>query len=124
MRCIDALLAVDTGEVAKLNTRGHPSFLQSRHKAVDVSHVSALDHYTWCCIQTFSIANRAVVIAIFASRGIRVLPNTIWVKAGKTFKFPSETTAIVAACEDILAGIVHQGNAVRRAAYFFECRSH
>jgi hypothetical protein len=103
MRCIDALLAVDTGEVAKLNTRGHPSFLQSRHKAVDVGHVSALDHYTWCCIQTFSIANRAVFIAIFFSRGIWVLLHAIWVKTGKTFEFPSETTAIVAASEDFLA---------------------
>jgi len=31
MRGINALLAVDAGEIAKLNTRGQPSFLQSLH---------------------------------------------------------------------------------------------
>jgi hypothetical protein len=91
---------------------------------VHVRNVSALDHYTWCYVQSFRIANCAVVFAIFASRGIRVLLDAIWVKAGKTFELPSEATAIVAASEDLLAGIVHQGDAVRRAAHLLECRSH
>jgi hypothetical protein len=46
------------------------------------------------------------------------------VKAGKTFEFPSETTAIVAACEDFLAGIVHQVDAVSGAANLLEGRHH
>jgi hypothetical protein len=75
--------------------------------------MSALDHYTWCCIQSFRIANRAVVIAIFASCGIWVLLYAIWVKAGKTLELPFETTAIVATIEDLFAGIIHQGKAVR-----------
>jgi hypothetical protein len=40
---------------------------------------------------------------MFFSRGIWVLLHAIWVKTGKTFEFPSETTAIVAASEDFLA---------------------
>jgi hypothetical protein len=42
MRGVNALLAVDAGEVAKFNTRGQPSFLQSLHQAVHVSYVSTL----------------------------------------------------------------------------------
>ena len=124
MRGVNALLAVDAVEVAKLNTRGQPSFLQSLHQAVHVSYVSTLDHDTWCNIKTINVANRAVVIPSFASRGFRVLRHTIWVKAGKTFEFPSETTAIVAACEDFLAGIVHQVDAVSGAANLLEGRHH
>lgn len=86
--------------------------------------MSALDHYTWSCIQSISIANRAVVLPSFASGGIRVLRHAIWVKAGNTFELPSEATAIVAAREDLIAGIVHQGNAVGRATHFLECRGH
>lgn len=124
VRGINALIAVDAPEVAKLNTRTQPSFLQSLHQAVHVSYVSTLDHDTWCYIQSFRIANRAVVIPSFASCGIRILLNAIWVKAGKTFELASETTAIVAASEDFLTGIVHQVDAVSGATHFLEGRHH
>ena len=86
--------------------------------------MSTLDHYTWCCIQTLSIANRTVVIASFTSGGIRILLDTIWVKAGKALELPSETTAIVAASEDLLARVIHQVDAVSRAAHLLEGRYH
>ena len=86
--------------------------------------MSALDHHTWSYIQNFSIAIWAVVIPSFTSRGFLVILYAIWVKTGKTIEFPSETTAIVAACEDFLAGIVHQVDAVSGAANLLEGRHH
>ena len=90
-----------------------------------MSNVSALDLYTWCYIQTLGIANRTVVFARFASGGIRrIFLDTIWVKTGKALDLPSETTAIVAASENLLARVVHQVDAVSRAAHLLEGRYH
>jgi hypothetical protein len=100
-----------------MHETGVSSFISSRP-------FSNLAHDTWCYIQSFRIANRAVVIPSFASRGIRILLNAILVKTGKTFELPSETTAIVAASEDFLAGIVHQVDAVSGAAHLLEGRHH
>lgn len=121
---IDALLAIDAGEVAKLDTRGQPSFLQPLHEAVHVCYVSTLDHHAWCNIQSFRIAYGAVIFPSFASCVIRVLLHAIWVKAGKTLKLPFKATAIVAAREDLLAGVVHQGDAVSRSAHLLESWYH
>jgi hypothetical protein len=82
MRGINAFLAIDAFYVAKLNTRRLPSCLKCHHKAVQVKNMSALDHHTWSEIQSFTIANCAVVIPSFPSRGFVVILYAIWVKAG------------------------------------------
>jgi hypothetical protein len=46
------------------------------------------------------------------------------VKAGKALELPSETTAIVAASEDLLARVIHQVDAVSRAAHLLEGMYH